>query len=41
MLHVVKMIRRRYPNQSNRIVGSAVLLSASALLIGAFLLFIQ
>jgi hypothetical protein len=34
MLHIVKLIRRRYPNTSDRIISTLFLLSASALAIG-------
>lgn len=38
MLHVVHMIRRRYPHRASTITRSLVLASASALLVGAGLL---
>jgi hypothetical protein len=34
MLHVVKLIQRRFPNSNGRIVGSLFALSVSALAIG-------
>jgi hypothetical protein len=34
MLHVVKQIERRFPNQGSRIVTVLVALSASALVVG-------
>ena len=34
MIHVVKLIRRRFPDSSGRIISSLVALSASALAIG-------
>jgi hypothetical protein len=40
-MHNVKLIRRRFPNQSNRIIGVSLLLSVSALVLGAGLLFLQ
>ena len=38
MLHVVKLIRHRYPDKSGRIIASLVAVSASALLVGIGLL---
>jgi hypothetical protein len=41
MLHVVKLIQRRYPNSSDRIISTLFLLSASALAIGAGVLLLS
>jgi hypothetical protein len=41
MLHVVKLIQRRYASRSDRIIVSLVALSASALLVGIGLLLWQ
>jgi hypothetical protein len=41
MLHVVKQIRRRFPNNGNRIIASLVALSASALAIGVGMLLLM
>ena len=34
MIHVMKLIQRRFPNSSGRIISSLIALSASALAIG-------
>jgi hypothetical protein len=41
MVHVVKLIQRRYPNSSGRIIGSLFALSASALAIGIGLMLLN
>lgn len=41
MLHVVKLIKRRFPNSGNRIIASLVALSASALAIGVGLMLLK
>jgi hypothetical protein len=41
MMHVVKLIQRRYPNSSPRIIGSLFALSASALAIGIGLMLLN
>lgn len=41
MLHVVKMIRRRYPDKSESIIRILVALSFATLLIGVGLLLAQ
>jgi hypothetical protein len=41
MIHVVKLIQRRYPNSSGRIIGSLFALSASALAIGIGLMLLN
>lgn len=38
MIHVVKLIERRFPNSGNRIVTSLFALSAAALAIGVGML---
>jgi hypothetical protein len=41
MIHVVKLIERRFPNAGGRIVTSLVALSASALAIGIGLMLLK
>jgi hypothetical protein len=41
MLHNVKLIERRFPKASGRIISSLVALSASALLVGLGLLLLR
>jgi hypothetical protein len=41
MVHVVKLIHRRFPNAGGRIVSSLFALSASALAIGVGLLLLN
>jgi hypothetical protein len=41
MLHVVKQIQRRFPNNGGRITASLVALSACALAIGVGLLLLK
>jgi hypothetical protein len=41
MIHVVKLVRRRFPNAGGRIVSSMLLVSASALAIGVGLLLLK
>lgn len=41
MLHVVRMIERRFPDRSGRIVGGLVLLSAALLAVGGALLLLR
>lgn len=41
MLHVVKLIERRFPNAGNRVITSLVALSASALAIGIGLMLLK
>jgi hypothetical protein len=40
-MHIVKLIRRRFPEQSNSVIGVLVFLSASALLIGIGILLLM
>lgn len=40
-MHIVKLIERRFPNRKAGIIPTLVLLSASLLLLGIGLLFIQ
>jgi hypothetical protein len=41
MLHVVKLLQRRYPNSSDRIISTLFLASASALTIGVGILLLN
>ncbi len=41
MYHLVKLINRRFPNASGRIITTLVLLSASALALGVGILLSQ
>jgi hypothetical protein len=41
MIHVVKLLKRRFPNRSSRIVSSLFALSASALILGMGLLLLK
>jgi hypothetical protein len=41
MLHVVKLIERRFPNAGNRVVASLLALSASALAVGIGILLLK
>jgi hypothetical protein len=41
MIHVVKLINRRFPNAGGRVVSSLFALSASALAIGVGLLLLR
>jgi hypothetical protein len=41
MIHVVKLIERRFPNSSGRIIGSLLAASVSALAIGIGLLLLK
>jgi hypothetical protein len=41
MIHVVKLLKRRFPNHGSRIVSSLVALSASALVLGMGLLLLK
>jgi hypothetical protein len=41
MLHVVKLIQRRYPVAGNRIIAALLLLSISALVIGLSMMLVK
>ncbi|MDA1054015.1 MAG: hypothetical protein O3C40_26495 [Planctomycetota bacterium] len=41
MLHIIKLIKRRFPNASGKIITTLVLVSASALAIGVGFLLLR
>ena len=41
MLHIVRLIERRYPERAGRITGTLVALSAAALALGTGLLLLR
>ena len=41
MLHVVKLIQGRFPNSSNRIIGTLLVISASAMAVGVGILLLN
>jgi hypothetical protein len=41
MVHILKLIKRRFPNSGDRIVNSLFLLSASALAIGVGIMLLK
>ena len=38
MLHIVKLIQKRFPNRSGKVIGTMVYLSLAALILGVGLL---
>jgi hypothetical protein len=41
MIHVVKLIERRFPNAGNRVIASLLAISTSALAIGVGLMLLK